>query len=87
MERRFLELMQYSVTIRASAYASYYFELRSLCERQDVQLRPLAPAQAARLQARTERHQETLRDEEGRKEWSSLPAVAPGSGSGDTEAR
>lgn len=33
LEKQFLELLQYNVTITASLYASYYFELRTLCEK------------------------------------------------------
>ena len=33
LEVKFLQLLQYNVSITASLYASYYFELRTLCEK------------------------------------------------------
>ena len=33
LEKEFLELLQYNVSISGSLYASYYFELRTLCEK------------------------------------------------------
>jgi hypothetical protein len=30
LEQKFLELIQYNVTVKASLYAKYYFELRAL---------------------------------------------------------
>lgn len=30
LEKKFLELIQYSVTVKSSLYAKYYFELRAL---------------------------------------------------------
>ena len=30
LEQKFLDLIQYNVTVKASLYAKYYFELRSL---------------------------------------------------------
>ena len=32
MEAQFLELIEYNVAVQSSAYASCYFELRSLCD-------------------------------------------------------
>lgn len=47
IERQFLELIQYNVSITASLYASYYFELRTLCERDErsFTLKPLSEEQ------------------------------------------
>ena len=33
---QFLELIEYNVSVTASLYASYYFELRTLCEKADA---------------------------------------------------
>lgn len=33
LEKGFLEMIKYNVSISASLYASYYFELRTLCEK------------------------------------------------------
>lgn len=30
LEKKFLELIQYNVTVKANLYAKYYFELRAL---------------------------------------------------------
>ena len=42
LEKRFLELLEFNVSITASLYASYYFELRTLCETSErFALKPL----------------------------------------------
>ena len=52
-ERMFLELLSYNVTVSASLYAKYYFELRSLCEAnmRKFGLEPLSVEQAKKLEA------------------------------------
>ena len=44
---QFLEMLQYNVSISASLYASYYFELRTLCEKAErtFSLKPLTEEQ------------------------------------------
>ena len=44
LEKKFLELIEYNVSITSSLYASYYFELRTLCEKaeRDFTLKPLS---------------------------------------------
>ena len=44
LEKQFLEMIQYNVSISASLYASYYFELRTLCEKAErsFTLKPLS---------------------------------------------
>jgi len=56
LEKQFLELVQYNVSISASLYASYYFELRTLCEKaeRDFSLKPLSEAQQTTLINRAE---------------------------------
>lgn len=49
MERKFLELLQYSVHVKASLYAKYYFELRTLRE---GDVFPLAPLKTTQVRAR-----------------------------------
>lgn len=43
LEQKFLELIQYNVTVKASLYAKYYFELRSLFKdsQKEFPLKPL----------------------------------------------
>eukprot|EP00965_Chrysotila_dentata_P262414 6214563-Pleurochrysis_carterae.AAC.2 len=43
IEKKFLELLGYNVSVTASMYASYYFELRTLCEKKEraFTLKPL----------------------------------------------
>jgi len=72
LERQFLELVQYNVSISASLYASYYFELRTLCEKADrtFTLKPLSDEQQKRLASRSE---ETTRDlQASTRRWQSL---------------
>lgn len=56
LEKQFLELVQYNVSISASLYASYYFELRTLCEKQerDWSLKPLTEEQQRNLVSRAQ---------------------------------
>jgi hypothetical protein len=55
MERGFLTKLQFNVTLKASVYAKYYFELRSLSERDEKNfpLRPLNAAGQQRLEMRS----------------------------------
>ena len=55
LEQKFLELIQYNVTVKSSLYAKYYFELRALFKDNSVSSRPhdpleRVPAEAARQQ-------------------------------------
>lgn len=51
LENTLLELLEYNVTISASLYASYYFELRALCEASSTKdPRPINEAQAQKLE-------------------------------------
>ena len=54
LEKKFLEMIQYNVSISASLYASYYFELRTLCEKAERQfsLKPLSEEQQRELENR-----------------------------------
>mmetsp|Transcript_29318 Transcript_29318/g.73755 ORF Transcript_29318/g.73755 Transcript_29318/m.73755 type:complete len:250 (-) Transcript_29318:68-817(-) len=55
LEKKFLYLLQYNVSLKASLYAKYYFELRSLAEQDHKQfkLKPLDKDSAHRLEARS----------------------------------
>lgn len=55
LERQFLEMLQYNVSISASLYASYYFELRTLCEKKEASfnMKPLGTEDAKVMEART----------------------------------
>lgn len=52
MERKFLELLQYTVTVPSSLYAKYFFELRTLARDNNMsfRLQPLTPEEV-RLRA------------------------------------
>ena len=56
LEKAFLEMLQYNVSITTSLYASYYFELRTLCEREQrsFTLKPLTEEQQRALELRAE---------------------------------
>eukprot|EP01029_Cantina_marsupialis_P005281 TRINITY_DN1570_c0_g1_i3.p1 TRINITY_DN1570_c0_g1~~TRINITY_DN1570_c0_g1_i3.p1 ORF type:complete len:256 (+),score=43.18 TRINITY_DN1570_c0_g1_i3:85-852(+) len=45
LERQFLELIMYNVTVPSSLYARYFFELRDLCEENEMKF-PLSPLPA-----------------------------------------
>jgi len=55
LERKFLDLLEFKLTVSSSLYAQYYFELRSICEEnsQTFNLKPLTKAQARRLELRS----------------------------------
>jgi len=54
LERKFLQLLEFKLTVSPSLYAQYYFELRSICEENNQNfLKPLSKAQAKRLEERS----------------------------------
>ena len=59
---QFLELIQYNVSISSSLYASYYFELRTLCEKAEraFSLKPLSEEQQRALELRATAKSEEL---------------------------
>jgi len=66
LEKKFLELIQYNVTVKSSLYAKYYFELRALFKDNEKEF-PLVPIdrdQQAKLEIELFCH----RDEEIRSE-------------------
>ena len=73
LEKQFLELVQYNVSISASLYASYYFELRTLCEKAErpFNLKPLSKEQENALVHRAEQRTEQFQAANPRR-WQSL---------------
>jgi len=65
LEKKFLELVDFDVSISASLYASYYFQLRTLCQRVDREfsLRPMDIEAAAKLEARGLAYQNKFKTE------------------------
>jgi len=54
LEQKFLELIQYNVTVKSGLYAKYYFELRALFKNDaEFPLTPLDAQSAQRLEARS----------------------------------
>lgn len=55
LEKKFLDLINYSVTVKAALYAKYYFELRGLFNENlnEFPLRPLDRAKAEELEGRS----------------------------------
>ena len=55
MEAQYLSLIQYNVTVNSSLYASCYFELRALCEKEEqgFPIKPLGVLEAKRLEERS----------------------------------
>jgi len=78
LEKKFLELLEYNVSITASLYASYYFELRTLCEKSEraFSLKPLSEEARRQLQSRSESIQGDLQKT---RRWQSLGGQAAGS--------
>eukprot|EP00742_Colponemidia_sp_Colp-10_P004789 GILJ01005109.1.p1 GENE.GILJ01005109.1~~GILJ01005109.1.p1 ORF type:complete len:277 (-),score=25.67 GILJ01005109.1:64-840(-) len=65
LERKFLRLLQYHVTVKPSMYAKYYFELRSL-NPMDLPLKPLDAHTAEQLEARSSHFTNILQEDEER---------------------
>jgi len=55
LERKFLELLEFKLTVSSSLYAQYYFELRSICEENARQTynHSIPKAQLRRLELRS----------------------------------
>jgi hypothetical protein len=65
LEKVILNLLQFNVSLKASLYAKYYFELRSLAENDSIQfpLEPLSKEAAERLETRSEETEQTVRSQ------------------------
>lgn len=52
LEQKFLELIQYNVTVKSNLYAKYYFELRALYKdnEKEFPLKPLTKSDAVNLE-------------------------------------
>lgn len=80
LEKKFLELIDYDVSVNASLYASYYFQLRTLCQSDAIE-KVLDPKASARLEVSGAALTEKLRGEHtqsSKKNWSSsadIPSV------------
>ena len=48
-----LDLLEFKLSVSPSLYAQYYFELRSICEENAANYRPLSQQQARKLRKRT----------------------------------
>jgi len=54
LEQKFLELIQYNVTVKSGLYAKYYFELRAIFKNEgEFPLNPLDVQGAQRLELRS----------------------------------
>ena len=67
LEKVLLRLIQYNVSLSASVYAQYYFELRSLAEENEetLPLRPLDKEGARRLETRSQTEEDKAKEEFG----------------------
>ena len=70
LEQKFLELIQYNVTVKASLYAKYYYELRTLYKdnEKEFPLTPLSSVDAGKLEIRSHKYQEAFTDTTKEKE-------------------
>lgn len=62
LEKKFLELIQYNVTVKSNLYAKYYFELRALFKdnEKEFPLKALDKADAEKLELRSKEYKETF---------------------------
>lgn len=74
LEKKFLELIDYNVSITSSLYASYYFELRTLCEKaeRDFTLKPLSEEQTRKLESKSSELGSELKNE---RRWASASST------------
>lgn len=77
LEKQFLELLEFNVSISASLYASYYFELRTLCEKaeRDFTFKPLSEEQQRKLEVNSDHAGKELKN--NNKGWKSLTTCVP----------
>jgi len=66
-ERKFLDLLEFKLSVSPSLYAQYYFELRSICEESALNFRPLTKLQAKRLELRSHLSEDYHRGKHGYK--------------------
>ena len=62
LEQKFLELIQYNVTVKSNLYAKYYFELRALFRdnEKEFPVKPLDNNQAEQLEVRSKNYKDTF---------------------------
>lgn len=53
LERKVLDLLEFKLSVSPSLYAQYYFELRSICEENAMNFRPLTKLQMRKLEKRS----------------------------------
>ena len=73
LEKKFLELIGYDVSVNSSLYASYHFQLRTLCQKSHhgFSLKPMEPSVAAMLEARGLAYTEEFKKNATKKTWQS----------------
>ena len=64
LEQKFLDLIQYNVTVKASLYAKYYFELRSIFKESEKEfpLRELDSLDSENLERWSSKYQEAFKE-------------------------
>ena len=65
LEQKFLELVQYNVTVKSNLYAKYYFELRALFKdnEKEFPLKPIDKKEADRLEIRSREYKDIFEGE------------------------
>jgi len=74
LEKVLLRHLEYNVSLKASLYAKYYFELRSLAEQDErnFPLQPLDKDSAKRLETRSQEEEEKVKNEEETRRCKSM---------------
>lgn len=69
LEKKFLELIQYNVTVKSTLYAKYYFELRALFKdsEKEFPLKALEKKDADKLEIRSKDYKNTFEVEHAQK--------------------
>lgn len=65
LEQKFLELVQYNVTVKSNLYAKYYFELRALFKdnEKEFPLKPIDEREAKKLELRSREYKDIFEGE------------------------
>ena len=79
LEQKFLEALQYSVTVKSALYAKYYFELRGLFNESvsEFPLQPLDRAKAVELEGRSSHIGKVEEDKSRRLSQTAAAKVGP----------
>ena len=75
LERDFLRLIDYNVGVKSAVYANWYFRLGTLCERNQMRMRPLDGNEALALEIGSDQYASRIKAQGNRPNSGPLPSV------------